>query len=275
MRLPVPPPRRTLILAEFPGDELSQLRTQAGSRVFRGSRWKIVRRFWWRPVLPFVVEFVVLAPLVLADEPANAVGGIVFFLPWLLALMALINLPFVASAFRAFHLDRPTRRNHALEHATIHVLEAAGARRLGGRASSTGFRIAGRVSPHEIRKAFEQVRQMVRRRDRLPHISRRCGSNVVSALGLALLLLFVVTLVSLLLHPPFVVRASALAFVVAFFVSMRHALGNWIQARFFMATDFDEVGLRDVNEVAARPMERPPVHFVATIVRPRPPARPS
>ena len=147
--------------------------------------------------MPFVVEFLVLAPLVLADTPSDSVGGVVFLLPWFLVLFGLINLPFAAAAFRAFDLDPATRRNHALEHATIHYLEADGARRLSGRAARDGFRVCGRSSVREIRTAFEQVRRVVHDGGPLPHISRRCGSNVVSSLGLALLLLLTVALVSL------------------------------------------------------------------------------
>jgi len=239
--------------------------------LFRGAKRKLFQRVLWRPGLALTVEFVVLAPLVLAGDPATSIGGLVFFLPWLLVLFGLINLPFVKAAFRAFRLDRPTRRNHALEHATIHVLEAGGARRLRGRAMRNGFWIAGRVSPQEIRKAFEQVRQIVRHGDRLPYISHRCGSNRVTAQGLALLLLLAVSLISLLTRPTLAVRASALAFVVVFFVSMRYAIGNWIQGRFFMATDFDEVSLRDVRKATTGPVEGLPVYFVETIVRARPP----
>ena len=217
--------------------------------------------------MPFVIEFVVLAPIVLADTPANSIGGLVFLLPWLIVLFGLINLPFVAAAFRTFHIDRETRRNHALEHATIHVLEASGKRRLSGRAARDGFRVCGASSARDIRSAFDQVRRMVRDGEQLPYISRRCGSNVVSALGLALVLLLVVALTSLLVQPPLVVRASALAIVVIVFVAMRHGIGNWIQRRFFMATDFEEVSVRDVREVPVGPMERRPVHFVATVVR--------
>jgi hypothetical protein len=237
--------------------------------VFRGSKLRLVRRFFWRPILPFVVELGLLAPLVLADDPASAIGAAVFFLPWLLVLLALLNYPFVVAAFRAFHIDRATRRNHALEHATIHVLEAGGKRRLSGRALPDGFRVSGDASPREIKKAFDQVCRLAREGDPLPYISRRCGSNVVSALGLALVLLLSVAFVSLLVQPPLAVRAAALAGVVVFFVVMRHGIGNWIQRRFFMATDFEEVSLRDVREVPVGPMERRPVHFVATIVRPK------
>jgi hypothetical protein len=54
---------------------------------------------------------------------------------------------------------------------------------------------------------------------------------------------------------------------VLFFVVMRHGIGNWIQGRFFMTTDFEAVSLRDVREIQAGPTERRPVHFVSTIVR--------
>lgn len=98
-------------------------------------------------------------------------------------------------------------------------------------------------------------------------ISRRHAVQTSSRRGLALGLLLGVTLMTLLLQPPLIVRASLLAFVVLFFLAMRHRIGNWIQARFFMTTDFEEVSLRDVREVQARRWERRPVHFIATIVR--------
>src|SRR5262245_17040877 len=172
--------------------------------------------------MPFVVEFVLVAPLVLAVDPGSSIGGIVFFLPWLLVLLGVVNLPFVAAAFRAFHVDRETCRNHVLEHATIHFLEASGKRRLAGRAARDGFRVCGHSSPQEIKKAFNQVRRLVHDREHLPYVSRRCGSNVVSALGLALLLLVSVALFSLLVQPPLIVRAAALAAVAVFFIAMRH-----------------------------------------------------
>jgi len=218
--------------------------------------------------MPFAVEFGLLAPLVLADDPAIAAGTAGFFLPWLLVLFTLLNLPFAVAAFRAFHLDRATRRNHALEHATIHVLEAGGKRRFSGRALPDGFRVSGNASPREIKKAFDEVCRLLREGEPLPYISRRCGSNVVSALGLALVLLLSVALMSLLIQPPLVVRAAALAGVVVVFVAMRHGIGDWIQRRCFMATDVEHASCREVREVQAGPMERRPVHFVATIVRP-------
>lgn len=229
---------------------------------------------WWffrRPILPFVVEFLVLAPLVLAPTPSDITGGAVFLLPWVLALFALVNIPLLSAIFGYFRIDDATKRNHALEHATIRYLETKGARRLGGNAERNGFRVGGKVSPRDISAAFDQVRAVVRNGGHLPYISRRCGSNVVTALGLSLALLLSIALVSLIAQPPLLVRAIALTGAVIFFVGMRHGIGNWMQRRFFMRTDFQEVSVREIREVSARPMERRPVHFVETIVRLKPP----
>ena len=49
-----------------------------------------------------------LAPLILAPEPRRVAAGYLFFLPWLLPVFALLSLPFVFAAFRAFRLDVAT-----------------------------------------------------------------------------------------------------------------------------------------------------------------------
>jgi hypothetical protein len=217
--------------------------------------------------LPFALEFLVLGPLILAADPSDVAGGYLFVLPWVVLFFAVVNLPFLSAALDAFRMDDATRRNHALEHATIHYLKQSGARRLAGQAARNGFRISGRSSVAEIRSAFEQVRRVVRDGGQLPYISRRCGSNIVTALGLGLLLLMVVALGSVLLRPPLAVRASALSVVVLLFVAVRHGIGSLIQRRFYMKVDFDDISLRDIRQMQAGPTDRGPVHFVETIVR--------
>jgi hypothetical protein len=61
-------------------------------------------------MMPFALEFIVLAPLVLAGGRSNAVGAVVFLLPWILALFTVINLPLLAAAVRAFQLDNARHR---------------------------------------------------------------------------------------------------------------------------------------------------------------------
>jgi hypothetical protein len=208
-------------------------------------------------------------PLILADHVGQAAGVYVFALPWLLPLFGILNLPYVVGAFRSFRLDPATKRNHALEHATILHLEASSGRRFSGRAARNGFRISGHASIKEIKAAFERVRNVVEAGEQLSYISPRCGSNIATALGFGMGLLLIVAVVSVLLRPPLFVRAGALTAVVLLFVGLRHGIGNVIQRRCFMAVDFAEVTLRDVRTARQELFDRGPVHFVETVIVPK------
>jgi hypothetical protein len=237
--------------------------------VFRSTKYKWAWSFFRRPILPFGFQLVVLMPLILADHAGQAAGLYVFALPWLLPLFGILNLPYVVGAFRAFRLDPATKRNHALEHATILHLEASFGRRFSGRAARNGFRISGHASIKEIKAAFGRVRTVVDAGEQLSYISPRCGSNIVTALGFGMGLVLLVAVVSVLLRPPLVVRAAALTAIVLLFVGLRHGIGNFIQRRCFMAVDFAEVSLRDVRTARQELFDRGPVHFVETVVVPK------
>ena len=210
-----------------------------------------------------------LAPLILAPEPRRAAAGYLFFLPWLFPVFALLSLPFVFAAFRAFRLDVATRRNHALEHATILELEARSGRRLAGQSSRTGFRVSGHVSIDEVRRAFNRVCRTLRAGEPLVYISPRCGSNIVTAIGAGVVLLLALVAWSIAFQPSWTLRAAVLAAIVGLYAGLRRALGNAIQRRFFMAVDFADVSLRDLRHVPPGVFDRGPVVFVETIVRPR------
>jgi hypothetical protein len=237
--------------------------------LFRSGKYKWAWWFFRRPVLPFALQLVILMPLILAANPGQLAGAYMFALPWLLSLFGILNLPFVVGAFRTSRMDPATRRNHALEHATILYLEASSGRRFSGRAARNGFRICGHASVKEIKAAFERVRHVVQAGEQLSYVSPRCGSNMVTALGLAMVLLLLVALGSLVLRPPLSIRTVALITVVLLFVGLRHGIGNAIQRRFFMAVYFKEVSLRDVRSAPQELFDRGPVHFVETAVMPR------
>jgi hypothetical protein len=234
------------------------------TRPFRALRW-----FFRRPLLPFLLQLAVLAPLILAPEPRRAVGGYLFFLPWLLPLYGLLSLPFVFAAFRAFRLDTATKRNHALEHATILELERAGGRRLAGRSSRTGFRVSGHVTMADVRKAFDRVRRTLHAGEPLAYVSPRCGSNIVTAIGAGLVLLLGLVVWSVAGQPVWATRAWALVTIVVVFATLRHAVGNLLQRRIFTKVDFTDVSLRDIRYVSPDLFDRGTVVFVETIVRAR------
>jgi Domain of unknown function (DUF6391) len=232
--------------------------------VFRSAKYKWAWWFFSRPILPFVCQLLILMPLILSADVALAAGAYIFALPLLLPILGILNLPFLGGAFRAFRMDPATRRNHALEHATIFFLEAKSGRRFSGCAERNGFRIAGHTSSDQIKAAFRRVRNRVRAGEPLVYVSRRCGSNMATALGFGMGLLLLVAVSSALIRPPLFVRAGALMAVVVLFFGLRHGLGNAIQRRYFMTVDFAEVSLRNIRTVPPDGSERGPVHFVET-----------
>jgi len=220
-----------------------------------------------RPILPFALQAVALAPLLLAPDPSQSLGGYFIAAPFLIIVMTALNLPVIASAFQRFRQPIGTRRNHALEHATIIVLETSTKKRLAGRAGDTGFRLYGAVTEQQIRDAFEKVCRTIRAGEPLVYVSPRCGSNIVTTLAGATGLLLLMTSASLILALPYAVRVGGFASSVLLFFSLRRRLGNAIQRRFFMATDFVDVSLRGIRREPTDPTRRGPVHFVKTTVR--------
>jgi hypothetical protein len=74
------------------------------------------------------------------------------------------------------------RRNHALEHATIHILSARAPRvTLVGRADRSGFFIYGDLPTETIRSAAEEALDRLRRGERHLAIHPNCGTSLVTS----------------------------------------------------------------------------------------------
>lgn len=82
----------------------------------------------------------------------------------------------------------PTRRNHALEHATLHVL---GARfphlAMGGHSNPTGFFIVGKIPTEQVREAVGIALTRLQNGEASLAIHPGCGTNYVVTGGLAAL----------------------------------------------------------------------------------------
>ena len=73
------------------------------------------------------------------------------------------------------------RRNHGLEHATIHVLsEAQLKRRLIGRSDFGGFWLLGEVGTEELVEAVQQALTRMRGGERNLAVHPNCGTNYVT-----------------------------------------------------------------------------------------------
>jgi len=80
------------------------------------------------------------------------------------------------------------RRNHALEHATIHLLSAAYPRRsILGRSDGQGFYLYGEVTTEAVVEAVTRALSRLQSGERGLAIHPNCGTNLVTAASLACL----------------------------------------------------------------------------------------
>ena len=77
-----------------------------------------------------------------------------------------------------FSIVRRTRRNHALEHATIHLLSAAlPGRPLAGRSTPFGFYLYGDVGDEELQGAVNDALQRMKGGEKRLAVHPGCGTN--------------------------------------------------------------------------------------------------
>jgi len=85
---------------------------------------------------------------------------------------SLLNLPTIARI----------RRNHGLEHATLHLLSQHHPKRsLAGHSDAGGFWILGDVSIDELQEAIEAALDRLRKGERQLAVHPNCGTNFVTA----------------------------------------------------------------------------------------------
>ncbi len=85
---------------------------------------------------------------------------------------SLLELPFVLE----------TRRNHALEHATLHVLSAKyPSKPMAGHSNPTGFFILGNLPTEDVRSAVTQALTRLRAGERELAIHAGCGTNIATS----------------------------------------------------------------------------------------------
>jgi len=108
-------------------------------------------------------------------------GNLLFIPVWVAAwsLAAALTAP---AQFLAVATNKRLRRNHALEHATINVLEERfGPHRLAGLAREDGFIIKGWGDPKAIRLAAEEGLARLKRGEKDLAVHDRCGTSWASA----------------------------------------------------------------------------------------------
>lgn len=140
-----------------------------------------------------------------------------------------------------------TRRNHGIEHATIHVLtERFPQLALAGRADHIGFFIFGEVPTEEIAPAVEEAMNRVRNGQPDLVVHPRCGTNLVVAGVLAGLSSFVMangpeeeTMWEKL---PRMILGTTAALLIA------QPLGPKVQEKWTTSSNFEGAYLKDIKK---------------------------
>lgn len=163
--------------------------------------------------------------------------------------MQFLNLPYI----------RQTRRNHALEHATIHILSARfPGRSFAGHSNPGGFFLLGRVSRDEVTAAVTQGLARLRAGERQLAIHPGCGTNLAITLLMSAGLAWLAVGGSKrgrLGRVPFAVVLALLGFVLA------RPLGPWVQAR---VTTEQAPGAMRIVSVATQRLGPWTIHRVTT-----------
>ncbi len=161
--------------------------------------------------------------------------------------MNILEIPFIAAI----------RQNHALEHATIHVLTQRNPYlRLVGRTTPRGFLIYGEVDTELVTEAAAEALTRLQSGERGLAVHPRCGTNLATAGVLAGLSAFAVTSVrskSRLAKLPQILLATTAAIIVA------QPLGLALQE--YLTTSPQVEGVR-IAKITRQVMGRITVHRV-------------
>jgi len=155
-----------------------------------------------------------------------------------------------------------TRRNHALEHATIKILSASNPQRaLMGHSSHKGIFLLGEVSTEELQQALFQAEERLRKGERDLAIHPGCGTNY-SVMGmLAGLLAWLGSLRPAKNFGQKLGRLPNMMALATIGLMVAQPLGPWLQAH--VTTDADLGSLR-VIEITRLVNRKPVTHHIKT-----------
>jgi len=148
----------------------------------------------------------------------------------------ILDLPFILE----------TRRNHALEHATIHILAARYPdRHLAGHSNPTGFFLLGNVSTEDVKTAVTQALTRLRGGERRLAIHAGCGTNFASTALLAGTMAWLPLSGARSMRK----RLWLLPFAITFGLmgyALSQPLGPWLQAHVTTEADMGNLYIEDI-----------------------------
>ncbi|MFO7818714.1 MAG: DUF6391 domain-containing protein [Halanaerobacter sp.] len=134
------------------------------------------------------------------------------------------------------------RKNHALEHATVNLLEEKyGYRNLSGLAKENGFYINGVFNPQDVKAAAQEGLLRLQQGEKGLVVHKQCGTS----LTVANLVSAVVFVLLLFMTGSFSLMNMILAIIVANFIGPQ--LGVWVQKNYTTSAEVDNMEINGVQ----------------------------
>ncbi len=130
----------------------------------------------------------------------------------------ILDLPFILE----------TRRNHALEHATLHMLSRTHKGRMAGHSNPTGFFLLGDFSTPDVWAAATEALERLREGESRLAIHKGCGTNLATTLLLSATLSWSVLRGAKSTQTKILLVPFAVAFAIVG-VLLSRPLGTWLQ----------------------------------------------
>lgn len=150
-------------------------------------------------------------------------------------------------------LDLPpylaTRRNHALEHATLHILARKyDDKNLAGHSNPTGFFLFGEILMEDIRNAIQEAMTRLHAGERELAIHPGCGTNLATSMLLPAALAFLPIQRARSNVWRFLLIPFAIGFAV-FGYLLSKPLGPWLQRNITTEADLGNMQVMEIRPV--------------------------
>lgn len=179
---------------------------------------------------------------------------LLFLIPFKFTVDSVITLLYAPRQLLKMAGNEKLSRNHALEHATVNVLEEKyGYRNLSGLAKEDGFQISGQFDPAVVEDAAREGLWRLQQGEEDLVIHKRCGSSMVVANLLSAITFIFLLLVTKAFSLFNVILALLLAKVLG------PKVGSWVQKNFTTSADVE--GLEVVGVYTDRQRYSSPALF--------------
>ncbi|MFW5976678.1 MAG: DUF6391 domain-containing protein [Bacillota bacterium] len=192
--------------------------------------------------------------------PLILFGGLfILFLPFKFTIDSLFNIFTVPGQIYKIATNPDLRKNHALEHATVNLLEKDfGYQNLAGYARENGFFIIGVDNPVKVKTAAEKGLYLMKKGNSHLAIHKNCGTSMIMANFVSALIF----LILLFYTGYFSIMSMVVAIILAHLIGP--ILGRKVQQYFTTTPEIKEMNISSTRLEPGNYWKQPHKIFVKT-----------